>query len=544
MHYFIFPLADSTIYEDSIHQNTGLDQILELEKKIVHAKGDTPYNSRILIKFDLDDFSASMASGDLSGSDMKYYLNLYTDEAIEIPLSYTIDVYPLSSSWEMGIGKRGNNPITKTGVSWTLRDGVTISGVTGSAWETTGSDYISGSGFETSQSFEFQTTDLHVDVTDIVNNWLSGSISNHGFLIKRSDTDEDSILNQGTIQFFSKDTHTIYRPRLEVVWKDHVFNPYSSSVSYTYTEITSSDSLNVDEILSYTTNSFYTGSGIGYTTGFFTQSGYTTTWYSESYGYVTESIWSYTSSIGLYHSSSYVTSSTYQSYTYTSGSNTHISRSIISSTTTVSNFYTASLGLEFSASADTNVSYSVTPVTSSIETWTYFSTAGYYYSESFTSVTASYTYVSSSITGYSTASSSTNTALIYEIGGEDYILYMKNLKTKYRQNSRIRFRIGTRDKYPRKTFTTGSWDYTKTTQYLPTTSYYSLRDAWDEYEWVPFSDYTKLSVDATGSYFDLYLNGLEPERIYRILFKCVQNTGSINEIEQVFDKNYDFKIVR
>lgn len=544
MHYWIFAQKDSTIYSDSIHQNTGIDQILELEKQIVHYKGDAPYNSRILIKFDLSDFSQSMASGELSGSDMKYYLNLYTSEATEIPLSYTVMVYPISSSWEMGVGKRGNNPITKTGVSWTIRDGITLSGVTGSTWASTGSDYYSGSGYEASQSFEFQTTDLHIDVTDIVNKWLIGTINNDGFLIKRTDTDEESILNQGSIKFFSNETHTIYRPRLEVVWKSHTFNPYSSSVSYTYTEETSSNSLNVSEILSYTTNSFYTGSGIGYTTGFFTQSGYSNIWYKESYSFVTSSIWSYTSSIGLYHSSSYVTSSIYREYTYTSGSNTYISRSMVSSTTTVSNFYTSSLGSEFLSSSIANVSYSIAPFTSSVATWTYFPNAGYYYSESFTDVTASYTYVSSSITGYVTASSSVNTPLLYEVGGEDYILYLNNLKPQYRQNSRVRFRIGARDRYVRKTFTTGSWDYTKTIYYLPTSSYYSLRDAWDEYEWIPFSDYTKLSVDKTGSYFDLYLNGIEPERIYRILFKCVQNSGSVSEIEQVFDKNYNFRVVR
>ncbi|KKK51816.1 hypothetical protein LCGC14_3111160, partial [marine sediment metagenome] len=151
------------------------------------------------MQFDLDDFSASLATGELSGSDMKYYLNLYTDEAIEIPVTYSVYVYPISQSWEMGDGKRADIPETTTGVSWTLRDGVTISGVTGSAWDSGsaggpgGAAYFSGTlaestKWEASQSFKYQTTDLHIDVTNIVEGWFSGSISNFGFLIKRGNT--------------------------------------------------------------------------------------------------------------------------------------------------------------------------------------------------------------------------------------------------------------------------------------------------------------------------------------------------------------------
>jgi hypothetical protein len=302
MHYFIFPEKDATIYESSIHQNTGLDQILELQKQLIHAEGDAPYNSRILMQFDLDDFSASLASGETSGSDMKYYLNLYTDEAVEIPVTYSVYVYPVSQSWQMGNGKRADSPITTTGVSWNLRDGVTISGVTGSAWESgsaggPGGAYFSGSDnqYQASQSFDYQSTDLHVDVTNIVEGWLSGSIQNFGFLIKRDNAAEQSILNQGNLQFFSKETHTIYRPRLEAIWKDYVWSPYTtSSISSSISGTISTDTRVTTPTLFYTTQSSYTGSGIGTESGYFTQSGDTNTWYSESYSWFTSSIYYYT----------------------------------------------------------------------------------------------------------------------------------------------------------------------------------------------------------------------------------------------------------
>ena len=534
MHYFIFPEKDSTIYEDSVTQNAGLDQILELEKRLVHTKGDVPWNSRILIKFDLDDFSASLATGELSGSDMRYYLNLFTSEAVEIPLSYDVFAYPISQSWEMGTGKRGDSPINTTGVSWNMRDGITLSGISGSTWATTGSDFISGSGYEASQSFDFQTTDLHLDVTTLVESWLDGTIDNHGILIKRSDSAEKSILNQGNLQFFSNETHTIYRPRLEIIWKDFSYSPYTS----TTTSQSISSSFDVDTrittpILPYTTTTNYTGSGIGTGSGYFTQSVDLNTWYSESYSWVTESIWSYTSSLGLYHSSS-------AAYTYTTASfNTYISSSIswvsysLAETITIVDFYTGSLGAEYESGS---VYFSTGSMTSSDATWIYDTTAGYYYSQSLSPV--NYTWTSSSLSS-SISSSATDTLLMNPITNEDYVFYVSNMYEEYRQNSKVRFRIKARERYPRKTFVTESWEYTTNEKFPPTQSYYAIRDGWTETEWMPFSSYTQLSVDTSGSYFDLYLNGLEPERFYRLMFKVTQGG-----IEKIIDNDNMFRIVR
>ena len=52
--------------------------------------------------------------------------------------------------------------------------------------------------------------------------------------------------------------------------------------------------------------------------------------------------------------------------------------------------------------------------------------------------------------------------------------------------------------------------------------------------------YTKISCDATSSYFDLYVNGLEPERYYKLLFKSILPNGET----LVFDNNYYFKVIR
>ncbi len=47
--------------------------------------------------------------------------------------------------------------------------------------------------------------------------------------------------------------------------------------------------------------------------------------------------------------------------------------------------------------------------------------------------------------------------------------------------------------------------------------------------------FTQISADATSSYFDVYMNGLEPERYYTILIKT-DIAGTV----QVFDDQYYF----
>jgi hypothetical protein len=69
---------------------------------------------------------------------------------------------------------------------------------------------------------------------------------------------------------------------------------------------------------------------------------------------------------------------------------------------------------------------------------------------------------------------------------------------------------------------------------------YAIKDL-DTNEFVVDFDpkFTKISCDPIkGNYFDVYMNGLEPERYYKIL---IQTTISGSTI--VKDDNYYFKIV-
>jgi hypothetical protein len=100
-----------------------------------------------------------------------------------------------------------------------------------------------------------------------------------------------------------------------------------------------------------------------------------------------------------------------------------------------------------------------------------------------------------------------------------------------------RFRINARPQFPQRSFQTSSI-YT-TQYYLPEGSLYAIKDL-DTNEYVVNfdSNYTKISADHSGSYFDLYMNGLEPQRYYTILLQTTSGGSTI-----VLDNNYSFKVI-
>ena len=116
---------------------------------------------------------------------------------------------------------------------------------------------------------------------------------------------------------------------------------------------------------------------------------------------------------------------------------------------------------------------------------------------------------------------------------------MRGLKPEYKNTSIEKFRVYGRNRIVAKTYSTQS-DYL-TTQYLPSGStYYSVRDASTDEVLIDFDDYTKVSCDSTGNFFNFRLSTLQPERYYKFLFKVVSGSST-----QIFDDNkFQFKVVR
>jgi hypothetical protein len=68
-----------------------------------------------------------------------------------------------------------------------------------------------------------------MDVTGILTLWLSGSLPNNGFIVHHGLQNEADTLDYGVIKFYSKETQTIYQPKLEIVWDDSTFSTGSLS---------------------------------------------------------------------------------------------------------------------------------------------------------------------------------------------------------------------------------------------------------------------------------------------------------------------------
>ena len=232
---------DATLYESYPTYNTGLDEILEIGKRL-DTDGSTLLKARSIVKFDMAEISASLSTYNQQVTDCKFVLQLFTTDAKNLPAEYSVDVKMTGQNWVNGTGFLSE--LTTNGVCWnTPQSGSNwISGsqqveigtsdlyISGSG---TGGNYLyySGSGTAptliTSESFSYRTSDLNVDVTEQIRIWLSGSnantIPNYGFLIQYSDADEANDNVKGYVRFFSRETHTIYVPKLTMYWDNNAF---------------------------------------------------------------------------------------------------------------------------------------------------------------------------------------------------------------------------------------------------------------------------------------------------------------------------------
>jgi len=270
MHYFEFGKRDATIYSGGTTSsiNTGLDEILEINKE-VNQSGTVANISRILIDFDYSYVSQSIQDGKIP-STAKYYLNLYDATSEEVEAEQSVFAYMVSgSNWKQGTGKLDHDPVTSDGVSFQYRDHeqktpwVSTSVLTdGGTWFTASMD----GQYEVSSSYglTFDKKDLRIDVTDLVSNHIysSSKYPNRGFILKResilptddtfsfnsgSDTtkDEASSDRLGNLKYFSRETHTIYPPKLEVEWDDSSWNTGSASAPLTKLSSTDLERLKV-----------------------------------------------------------------------------------------------------------------------------------------------------------------------------------------------------------------------------------------------------------------------------------------------------------
>jgi len=266
MHVFIKPSLDSAIYSDNKYQNTSNDQILELvkTKNTYYTSSNDLFVSRILTYFDLNQISNVIStynipvpstSSIINSTESNFIFKMYVANSDNLIRNKNIlALYPISSSWSQSFGTRSDLEIVSDGVSWYSSSN--------SSWNLAGGDYINDPLFECNSILDTNTdeiTDLSANVNKIIYGWYydildlqnhpysflydlnfgsnyydlnseSLKINNYGFIIKRTETQENDDIDYGYVNFYSIKTNTIYSPILDISWDDSVYNFNSSSV--------------------------------------------------------------------------------------------------------------------------------------------------------------------------------------------------------------------------------------------------------------------------------------------------------------------------
>ena len=207
-------LIDGTTFKD---KNVGKDEILEIKKVFFDRKFHAP--TRALIQFDTDEIESYISSSVLP-KDYKIYLRLYETEGTSgLSEEYDIAAYPLSQEWDEGVGKEADDPKTTDGCSWLYRKN--RDGASELAWTDAGGTYIAGD--EVKQSFSLSSSpDIEMDVTTVAKKWFGGVNNNYGLLLRLSGSRETSTGSFEDLKFFSRQTNTIYSPKLELRGDDHL----------------------------------------------------------------------------------------------------------------------------------------------------------------------------------------------------------------------------------------------------------------------------------------------------------------------------------
>jgi len=129
------------------------------------------------------------------------------------------------------------------------------------------------------------------------------------------------------------------------------------------------------------------------------------------------------------------------------------------------------------------------------------------------------------------------TGSLSEIDTTDVFVALDSNPGVFYSESINRFRLNVRPEYPIRTYQTAS--LFTTNNYLNSSSLYAVKDL-DTNEFIINFDeeYTKISCDEIGNYFTIYMNGLEPERYYKILIKTEIDGSTL-----ILDDDYYFKVV-
>jgi len=241
--YRIFPEKDTFISTEVPTGNAGKDEIIEIGGYADIA--DTGETNRLLVQYSTSEIQDVLTSK-IGAATYSASLHLYLADAYEIPVNYSLYAYPVSGTWDGGVGKFGDVPVNTTGVSWQYRlagetgawtTALFSTGVTGSYKAGTvagGGTWYTGSAginLEFTQSHTLNSTnDVDINVTEAIKLFNSGTIGNNGFIVKLPNDLEYNTTSSIRLKYYGVDTNTIYPPFLEFKWDDSTYSTGSLTI--------------------------------------------------------------------------------------------------------------------------------------------------------------------------------------------------------------------------------------------------------------------------------------------------------------------------
>lgn len=192
MIYLITASKDASVYQRYPKKNTGLDEILQVSNGYSgYGERDT---ARAFLHFDISNLPAHVTASST-------ILSLKISQVEEIPLAYDVWGYPVSQSWDMGIGTWPED-INTDGINWDNQPKVVYSPFT-------------------TQHYEYAKADLNMDIKPIYNYWTASV--NYGIRLSHLLAIENTGLNYGYLRWYSKETNTYKQPLLKLGWDDQVW---------------------------------------------------------------------------------------------------------------------------------------------------------------------------------------------------------------------------------------------------------------------------------------------------------------------------------
>lgn len=200
--------------------NMGQSDISEIFSIFAQANTSSSELARVLTQFDTTEIATDRTDGNIPASgSVSFFLRMYdAPHSQTTPKDFTLTISAVSQSWQEGLGLDMENYSDEDASNW-------ISASEGTAWTTEGGDYIIDNSSSFTQYFDTGFENLEVDITPLVEQWVNsagnvlGSKTNYGVGVHLTSSLEDASESYYTKMFFARGSQFFFkRPVIEARW--------------------------------------------------------------------------------------------------------------------------------------------------------------------------------------------------------------------------------------------------------------------------------------------------------------------------------------